>query len=782
MSKTRRCAAALASAAVLLTGAAGAAHAAPGDPDQSFGGDGRKTFDAGGYDAAEAVLVQPDGKLVVAGGAGDDFAVTRLNPDGSADTTFAVGGTRTVDLGAVDYASAVARQPDGKIVVAGSSFRNGDDDAVVVRLNADGALDDTFDGDGTKRFGTSTQDAARAVVVQPNGRIVVAGGAGGDLAVWRLNPDGSFDTAFDGDGASQADFGADDFAWAAALQPNGRIVVAGYTSDNGNFAVARFNLGGSLDATFSFDGKNTVNFGAADLANAVLVQPNGRIVLAGFTWSDHGAAVARLNAHGSLDPTFDGDGRTTFGDADSAWAVYDVLAQPDGKLVTAGSGTGGLTVSRLNADGSLDTGFAGDGTAAVAGFSLGKGAALQTDGRIVAVGWAGSDSAVARVLPDGSLDETFGGEGGRSFGFGGYEVARGVVAQPDGRIVAAGVADGDFLVTRLLAHGSPDATFGQGGTRKLDFGGYWDEATAIARQADGRLVVAGHTFTDGGNGLAVGRLTANGTPDATFDGDGLRMLDFPGYDYAYAVLVQPDGRIVLAGQGGEGSDFAITRLNADGSLDTSFGDGGRVTVDLGAWDVAMAVARQADGGLVLAGQTSAGSDVAVVRLTAGGAPDPTFDGDGRKTFGYAGDDAARAVMVQPDGRIVVAGYGGPDTTLAVTRLGPDGAFDTTFDQDGSRGVDFGGYEFGTGAVLQRNGRIVVAGHTSTGGGDTAVARLNPDGTPDTTFSLDGRATFDHAGGLDQANAIALQPNGRLVLAGEVNSDVAVARLIGDVPR
>jgi uncharacterized delta-60 repeat protein len=782
MRRTRRCAATLASAAILLAMTAGAAGAAPGDPDPSFGGDGRKTFDAGGYDHAEAVLVQPDGKLLIAGSADYDLSVTRLNRDGSVDPAFGTAGIRKVDFGAYEVGHSLVLQPDGRILVAGYTASNGGD-GVVVRLNADGSLDDTFDGDGRKRVGTSAYDFANEVLVQTNGRIVVVGVSNNDVAAWRLNPDGSPDVAFDGDGAAFVDFGAAEAGWAAALQADGRIVVAGYASENGDFAVVRFNAGGSLDTSFSFDGRNTVNFGGADLAKAVLVQANGRIVVAGWTWNGGDAALARLNVDGSLDPTFDGDGKATIGDAATSSAADAVLLQPDGRLVATGYVDGTLTIWRLNANGSLDYGFGGGGAAAL-GFGVaayGYAAVRQADGRIVAVGYSGTDSAIARVNANGSPDETFGGEGARAFSFGGYEVARSVLVQPDGRIVAAGIQDGDFTVMRLLPHGSFDTSFAQGGVRELDFGGY-EDASAIARQADGKLVVAGHTFfPDGGQGLAVARLNPDGSPDATFDGDGLRVLDFPGYDYAYALLVQPDGRIVVVGHGGVNADFAVTRLNANGSPDVSFGAGGWVSVDLGGYDVARAVARQGDGKLVVAGETTAGFDVGVVRLNANGSLDPSFDGDGRKTFGYAGDDGARAVLVQSDGKLVVAGYGGPDTTLAVTRLLPSGAFDTSFDQDGSRGIDFGGYEAGFAAALQPNGRIVVAGYTSAAEIATAVARLNPDGTPDTSFSGDGRTTIDRGDGRGVAYAMALQGNGRIVLAGltALGSDALVARLIGD---
>jgi uncharacterized delta-60 repeat protein len=173
-------------------------------------------------------------------------------------------------------------------------------------------------------------------------------------------------------------------------------------------------------------------------------------------------------------------------------------------------------------------------------------------------------------------------------------------------------------------------------------------------------------------------------------------------------------------------------------------------------------------------------DVAVARLNPDGKLDDTFNGDGTKRFGYGAADEANAVLVQPDGRIVVVGNGTADRDVAVTQLNPDGSFDTSFDGDGTFVADFGGNEMGSGVVLQPNGKLVVVGRT--GGGDFAALRLQPGGALDTTFSFDGKTTLDFRGS-DRGNDVALQPDGKIVLAGDtsLNNDVAVARLEGDPP-
>ena len=787
MNRTTRAAAAALALAGCLAGPA-RAHAAPGDLDRSFDADGKVTFDTGAHTGAAGSVLQPDGKLVLAGTSGTpgDFSVVRLNADGSLDPTFDGDGRAAVDFGGTDQAFAVARQADGKLVVVGQS--SVDNDVAVARLNPDGSLDDEFDGDGKKRFGYAGYDGAQAVAVQPDGKIVIAGFGGPDtvLAVTRLNPDGSFDTGFDGDGTSGADFGGSDSATAVALQPDGKILVSGTTSEpntwfTGDFAIARFKPDGSLDTTFNFDGKTTINFGGWDGAYAAALQSNGKIVLAGFGAGDSlNVAVARLNADGSRDTSFDGDGKKTFGGG----VGRAVLLQPDGKLVIAGYANLDFAAWRLNANGSVDTTFDGDGAAAVdfaGGSDTGITAALAPSGKLLVAGITDpGKTAVMRLNANGALDLTYGGDAQRILDYGGNDVAQAVLVQPDGRLVVAGTGspDGDVEVTRLNATGTLDAGFGAGGTSAVDFGAF-DEGYAIARQADGKLVVAGHVSAN--DDVAVARLNPDGSPDATFGGDGRRILDYGLWDYARAVLVQPNGKIVLVGDGGAGHDLEIARLNADGSTDLGFGFNGTVAVDLGGNEFGFGAALQRDGKIVVAGTTTVNFDAAVVRLNANGSLDTTFDGDGRKTFGFGDYDGARAVVVQPDGKLDVAGFGGAGTTFMVTRLNANGSFDTSFDGDGSAAIEFGGFDQPYSAALQANGKLVVAGYTTSNGGDTAVARLNPNGSPDATFSGDGKTTYDDGSGLNFANAVALQANGRIVLAGYSSQsyDASVVRLIGD---
>jgi len=268
-----------------------------GSLDASFEGDGRKLFSWGPIGRAQAVVVAPNGKILVGGFSGPEggnIQVARLNPNGLLDKTFGDQGKATVDFGGDDFGLALARQANGRILVAGRSTVAG---AVVARLRSTGALDPDFDGDG--RVSLPGGGSASAVLVQPDRNIVVAGNASGSAAmiVTRLRPNGSLDTSFGSGGTATIDVGGlADLAAGAALQADGKIVVAGYTQASEDIAVARLTTGGVLDPTFGTGGKAIVDFGVATFGFAVALTSNRRIVVAGQKTGSDDFAVARLIA------------------------------------------------------------------------------------------------------------------------------------------------------------------------------------------------------------------------------------------------------------------------------------------------------------------------------------------------------------------------------------------------------------------------------------------------------------------------------------------------------
>ncbi len=375
----------------------------------------------------------------------------------------------------------------------------------------------------------------------------------------------------------------------------------------------------------------------------------------------------------------------------------------------------------------------------------------------------------------GGLDTTFGSGGKKTINFGGTDAARVVLVQPNGRIVVAGggAAASSFCVARLRTNGTLDTTFGSGGKRVIDFGGDVESVYGAALQSDGKIVLAG----DSDLRVAVARLKPNGSLDTSFENDGKKVFSWGALSRATAVVAVSNGKILLAGfSGPEGGNVQVARLNANGLLDKSFGTAGKAAVDFGGDDFGEAMARQANGRILVAGRSSAGGAV-VARLLATGALDPAFGGDGRVTL--PGGGSASAVLVQPDRKILVAGNAGGSAMMTVTRLTPNGSPDATFDGDGTATIDFGSLaDLAGGAALQPDGKIVVAGYTQASE-DVAVARLNADGSPDATFGTAGKATVDF-GVATFGNAVALAPNGRIVVAGQKTGgdDFAVARLLG----
>ncbi|MER6564495.1 calcium-binding protein, partial [Streptomyces sp. NPDC001027] len=378
----------------------GAAAAAPGGLDVTFSGDGKALTDIADDDRADDVAVQSDGKIVSVGATVDEaavesrFALTRHNPDGTLDTGFGVDGTVTTAVNNMgpslqwSEAHAVALQADGKIVVAGSSWRDYEDCCwfVVARYNSDGTLDDSFSGDGRVFADFDGPTEALDVAVDPGGRIVAAGYSGGQTAVLRLTGNGVPDATFGGDGTVTANpagpvpqEGGD--GRALALQPDGKIVVGGQVgSTRFDFALMRFNTNGSVDTSFDGDGIVRTDFGDYESVEGLALQPDGKIVAAGGSGARF--ALARYLPNGALDTGFDGNGRVITPGGGAA----DVKLQPgDGRIVVAGNnGTGGdLAVRRYNPDGSQDTGFGVGGlaTADFGGADAARGGALPTDGK-----------------------------------------------------------------------------------------------------------------------------------------------------------------------------------------------------------------------------------------------------------------------------------------------------------------------------------------------------------------------------------------------------------------
>lgn len=392
---------------------------------------------------------------------------------GSLDLTFDTDGKVTTDIGnGNDDVRAIAIQTDGKIVVAGysedTSFIKG---FGLVRYNANGSLDLSFDNDGkvTTPIGTAGLILTVSVAIQSDGKIVMVGtfynGSDNDFVLVRYNTNGSVDNTFGTGGKVITDFGAsDDGAYAVAIQSDGKIIVAGYSlaSVSYDFALVRYNTNGSLDNTFGTGGKATTAIGTAnEIAYSVAIQSDGKIVAAGYSLSsvDIDLALVRYNTNGSLDNTFDTDGIVTTDIGPSHNDGRSLAIQTDGKIVVAGIAKNGsileFAVVRYNTNGSLDNTFDTDGivTTIIGDGDIPQSVAIQSDGKIVVAGnsiiGSSRDFVLVRYNTNGSLDNSFDTDGNVTTDFGGsYDYGYSVAIQSDGKIVVAGSSQSDFAVVR----------------------------------------------------------------------------------------------------------------------------------------------------------------------------------------------------------------------------------------------------------------------------------------------------------------------------------------------
>lgn len=399
--------------------------AAGGDLDPSFGTGGIVTTPIGSSHAAgQAMAIQPDGRIVVAGyytlnPDDTDFALVRYEADGTLDTSFGGDGIVTTALSSdFDRAYAIAIDADAKIVVAGDTetVAGALGKFALARYLPDGSLDGSFDSDGIVTTAMPGQAAALSVAIQNDGKLVAAGLSDEHFAVARFNTDGTLDPSFGVGGrvVESFNFAA---AFSMALQPDGKIVVAGSARDatfNLDFALVRYDVDGTRDLSFDGDGFVSTAIGPGSEASSVVIQPDGSIVAAGISSNPAGDdfAVVRYKPDGSLDPSFDGDGIVTTAVGGTGAAAHSIVEiQADGKIFVAG-GTQGLgaaefAIVRYEGDGSLDGSF---GTGGIAITPIGAqsyiaSADIQVDGKIVAAGLAAGTTAanatfaVARYFP-----------------------------------------------------------------------------------------------------------------------------------------------------------------------------------------------------------------------------------------------------------------------------------------------------------------------------------------------------------------------------------------------
>ncbi len=424
---------------------------------------------------------------------------------------------------------------------------------------------------------------------------------------------------------------------------------------------------GELDTSFNSDGIGAYDVNVGSVANAIAVQSDGKIVLAGTNNNDF--VIIRLNTDGTLDTTFGGDGMVTTDFNGGSDAAYAVAIQSDGKIVAAGRGRGAtrfdIALARYNTNGTLDTSF--------------------RDGQ-----WNGQEATAGRVTTD-ERNWTSDAE------------ANAMAIQSDGKIVVFGTLigiDRVMVVARYDSDGATDVTFGQnGGLTIFDMGAGNNTALDVALTGDGKILLGGLTWT---NVLTLLRYSSSGSMDTTFGVNGL-VYNSSGYEIA----LQSDGKIVVGGNAG--NNFTLARYNSDGTPDNSYGVNHVVTTDLGGVDRISDITIQTDGKIVAVGTSDVGGDI-VARYNTDGTLDTGFDSDGWVGLDLQVADGINGMSLQPDGKIAVVG----GTSFTAGRLHAAPPQVSIGDANGNEG---GNATF-TVTLSYATGQIVTVDYATSGG--TAV--------------------------------------------------------------
>lgn len=738
--------------------------AAAGDLDITFGNNGKIVTPLGqiSSDRALTSALQSDGKIVVGGitinGSDTKIVVTRIHPDGTLDLSFGLNGITAKDMRNYSSSPSNARgniitaltiQSDGKILIAGNQNIFGgtivSTDLFFARINSDGTFDNSFGQDGIIYFSDGSK--VRSMVIQNDGKIVAALDATIIFSALRLNSNGTIDTSFGNENTGVlkiAEFNGSR-GFGITSQADGKLVLVG--RDNNGFILARLNADGSFDTTFDNDGKvfTTIpNFSVT--AYSVSVQADGKIVAVGdsitggIEMAGNVAVVVRYNSDGTLDNTFDGDGIFTNAIGTGINRIYSSQIQTDGKILIGGetsdsSGIFNFTVVRLNSDGSFDNTFDSDG---IIRLPVGTTNAFcqtvlfQPNGNIILTGYAtfndNLDIVLTRITSSGVLDSTFDEDGIANIELkNSDDDIHKIVIQPDGKIVAGlqiwtGIRN-KFVIKRYNADGSSDNTFGNNGTVTtiLSNGSYFQNDLTI--QSDGKIVVIGGKSSSSSQGFIAVRYNADGSLDTSFGNSGIASTN---NSWGSVITLQNDGKILIGGNSENANfdqDFCIIRLNSDGSLDKSFGNNGRVDTSIGnSFDYVRDIKLQSDGKIVAVGEVYFSFDLDVFPLDFG-----------------------------------------------IVRYNPDGSLDSTFDTDGITTVDINNSEDGaTLTEIQNDGKILVGGYSDTspidGYRNFGLVKLNTDGSLDTSFDGDGKVSTQ-TGDDSEINALKLLADGKIIVAG-----------------
>ncbi|HSI96502.1 MAG: hypothetical protein ACAH09_13185 [Methylophilaceae bacterium] len=794
-------------------------YSSEGGVDTSFGEGGSIT-----YDSYREWMLEADGKLLSISVKQGVLSVDRYEENGSLDSSFNGENLNfnNIFIDGIGIVGDFVELSDGKTLIAVSNY--------LIRYNGDGSLDTTFGNQGKLQFAFDFWGGhdVRDLQVQPDGKILVVGWQVYDqetlydLPVARLNADGSLDTTFGGDGIITIDFSNADYIFSeqgisADLLPDGKILITGIskqgTGPGDHVTIARLNADGSIDVTFDatkdtssystsyteqqddpialttaavgypYGNTNTVFVHDSDLAS--LNNGIGNYAGASITFIRHGGANAEdvFSAFKGLS--------LTLGLATYEAVVVGAVENGNGRLTITfnENATSELVNNVINAITYSNTSDTPDASIQIDWIfsdgnsgNQGTGGALTTSGATQISIQAINDAPTFAV--GGVIKTDF-------FNF--LDEGSSIVLQPDGKILVAGTSGNlsgtgdDFALVRYNSDGSLDNTFDIDGKVTTTLGNAYEGGKEIIMQADGKILVGGFTglFNAGENDFAVVRYNSDGSLDTTFGNDGKVVTEFGALGGSGAgIAVQADGKILMTGYADvffSGEDFGLARYNIDGTLDATFGNNGKVTTDFGtSMDRGSSILELANGKILVGGyatNASGNTDFALAQYNSDGTLDSSFDGDGKVVTDFGSSfDKSYSVVQQSDGKILLAGSINNDD-FAIARYNSDGSLDTSFDQDGLLTTDFFSWsDLSYDITLQADGKILVTGAASTGLEHViALVRYNTDGSLDSSFGGDGKVVTDVGTYYGAGRSVTVQSDGKILVGGGDGYDFVVAR-------
>lgn len=727
-----------------------------GSLDFSFDDDGKlepTTILVNDLFKSKTIVSHSGGILAASSGNSNTSTILILasfNQDGSANNSFGVSGVFTYDISGLQNIYDMVILSDNSIIILANStnpvFGN-----FIIKITSNGILETSFGINGMIKF---PDFHGRAMVLQPDEKIVLGGQTyinfANNIELKRLNPNGTYDLSFGNDGLNNdgktiTDFGVDnEYLSTLNIDIDGKLIVSAYAfgQQDYNHYFSKYNADGSLDTTFDMDGK-------------LILTPE----LLGF------------------------DGTSG-----------SVLLQSDSKILVFANG---FRIYRLTKNGIFDTSFGINGIITHSSIGSVTHAQIQQDGKIVAATYINHQVGIARLNTDGTLDNSFDSDGVQNISFlpiTGNKNPSTLAIQADGKIVFGCKIGYRFVFVRL--HGITNFNSNQGKI-PTQFTTFNDEANAIALRAGGKPIVVGNVTnaqsSTSGTDFGIVAYNADGGLDLGFGSNGFASISFDANDRANAVAVQTNGKILVAGKAANSSHYnlVVVRYNANGTLDNTFGIAGTAILEIDFFDSeATSIAYQTDGKILVTGlshdQFNDGFFAILARFNANGTIDNTFGTNGMMDLPAGNDYYGKIIKIQQDSKILITCISSSETgNFKLLRLESNGNIDNTFDTDGMVETAVGTISsFANSMALQSDNKIVVSGSAKVNGIDVfAMVRYNQNGSLDTSFDTDGIVLTNFYPLKATSTAMAIQPDGKIFLTGKttstLNSDVVLARYLGN---